>query len=785
MKCIMKNILFWAMLVNGLSIPSTTVELLEIRRSRPGSVLGLEIRRIRPGSGPGQEIRSLPGSGLGKEMRRSRPDSALRQEIMRSRPDSGLGLEIRRIWPDSGLGQEIRRIRPGSGLGQEIRRSLPGSGLRQEIRRSRPGSGLGLEIKRSRPGSRLRQEIRRSRPGSRLGQEIRRSRPGSGLGLEIKRSRLGSGHSARRGYDSDMNNFMKKMFSGMPQSLVNNKPVAEEKQGPNLGYMPYWYNQKSSVDWDYGMGKDSWKGIWGGGNMSLLAGDNIVLGAASLLDADIEQVTNRICSRNLGPKCTMLGMQPENYDDETLEEIANKTQGCDKCTNDTQRVGVVCTFDPTDSVYQEIDKCSMEKINCIGGGVAVVKSTREQEMNWSKIPFATKPGSVVISIRGSHNAVLSVRENFHGDEKDMVILDGLITNKTRLQSGFYGKTMYNPDNSSRGLGGPGAWKEYLLVAHPSSGLFIMSQARQYAWDSHFYLNDTFPAPWEFKYIDVAGEKSDITFIIQGVYTSAAAIYCDITFILHGVYTSAAAMYCDLTFILHGVYTSTAAMYCDLTFILHGVYTSAAAMYCDLTFILHGVYTSAAAMYCDLTFILHGVYRSAAAMYCDLTFILHGVYTSAAAMYCDLTFILHGVYTSAAAMYCDLTFILHGVYTSAAAMYCDLTFILHGVYTSAAAMYCDLTFIFHGVYTSAAAMYCDLTFIFHDLPRKLQLINEGRCQPPALRDDFPTDTEEVNKRTRDVEEAYHKRVRAAGVSPQDWSAQDGPYIEYPQSFYDNL
>ncbi|XP_063373930.1 acanthoscurrin-1-like [Cydia amplana] len=67
----------------------------------------------------------------------------------------------------------------------------------------------------------------------------------------------------------------------MPQHMYKNKPVDENKRGPNLGYWPYWYgynfanwnvkkqdiNQDSShEEWDYGMGaRDVGMGAGGGG----------------------------------------------------------------------------------------------------------------------------------------------------------------------------------------------------------------------------------------------------------------------------------------------------------------------------------------------------------------------------------------------------------------------------------------------------------------------------------------------------------------------------------------
>ncbi|XP_061718604.1 uncharacterized protein LOC133526137 [Cydia pomonella] len=492
---IMKNILFWAILVNGLSIPSTMVEPLEISRSRPGSGHRLEIRRSRPGSGPGMEIR-------------------------RNRLDSGHGMEIRR---------------------------------------------------------------------NRLGPEHR---------LEIRRSRLGSRHRSRREYDSDFESFMKKMFSDIPQPMYKNKPVREQKRGANLGYRPYWYgynfandrlnpkqtiNQDSShEEWDYGMGRGSGQGIWGGGSKALLGGADDILGAGSLVDRDIsgeDSGTKGNCYANLGPRCR-LGPEPTEYDEHTLEKLIEKTKQCEICSAKHRRIGLVCTMDTTGTVFQEMELCVMEKMNCLRG-VGAVKSSGKKS-DFGELPFALKPGWGRISVRGEEDAYIRFYDTwpYKPAHSYWIILNG---RWGRLRTRMW----QDERNPPLEIDNPTAvnaysWKEYTVVWNPNTGWFLMSQPREPDWESHFYIYYTSPFPWDIKYVDVSGNRG----------------------------------------------------------------------------------------------------------------------------------------------------------------------------------------------------YA-IRWILHDLV----MINEGRCLPPKPRDDFPTDTEEVLNKTRTVEKTYHERVRKASVTPEDWSAEDGPYIEYPHGFFE--
>ncbi|XP_047996431.1 uncharacterized protein LOC125234262 [Leguminivora glycinivorella] len=76
----------------------------------------------------------------------------------------------------------------------------------------------------------------------------------------------------------------------------------------------------------------------------------------------------------------------------------------------------------------------------------------------------------------------------------------------------------------------------------------------------------------------------------------------------------------------------------------------------------------------------------------------------------------------------------------------------------------------------------LNIVIYDLPFELSVMNLGSCQSGRVWNDFPTDTEEVLNRTMTMESRHLKRKERFKINNEEWSAEDGPYVEYPHNLY---
>ncbi|XP_063627515.1 uncharacterized protein LOC134799023 [Cydia splendana] len=215
--------------------------------------------------------------------------------------------------------------------------------------------------------------------------------------------------------------------------------------------------------------------------------------------------TNRSCYVNLGPRCH-LGPAASVIPGHLLRKLIDKTEKCDQCSSKNRKVGLVCTRDK-DNVYQEMDRCVMQKMNCLGGLAGVQSTGKTYE--FTEIPFAIKPRWGRISVRGDEDAHIRFYDTwpYNPIHSYWVVLNGFWGRlKCRLWENEHPppKEIDNPF----GLRGRDVWTEYTVVWNKTSGWFLMSQPREPRWREHFLLDHVSSnIPWNIKYFDVSGSRN--------------------------------------------------------------------------------------------------------------------------------------------------------------------------------------------------------------------------------------------------------------------------------------